>query len=102
MIKKFIDKNTITLRNYHILNKQNPKWFNIILLNPKLRKIFKYTFQKISKYRFFKKVNSKFLNKLFFYQIKIQKNKRFHFIDFKFTSRNCLVFNLGEKINISY
>lgn len=101
MIKKFIDKNTITLRNYHILNKQNPKWFNIILLNPKLRKIFKYTFQKISKYRFFKKVNSKFLNKLFFYQIKIQKNKRFHFIDFKFTSRNCLVFNLGEKININ-
>jgi hypothetical protein len=101
MFSKFIHKDTITLRNYHILNKKNPKWFTLILLNPKLRKITKYILEKTSNYNLLKKINTKFLNKLFFYQIKIQKSKRFNFIDFKFTSRNCLVLKLGEKINVN-
>ena len=69
MFSKFIHKDTITLRNYHILNKKNPKWFTLILLNPKLRKITKYILEKTSNYNLLKKINTKFLNKLFFYQI---------------------------------
>ena len=47
MINKFIDKNTITLINYHIVNKKNPKWFTLILLNPKLRKLTKYILENV-------------------------------------------------------
>ena len=86
-----ISKNIAPLRNFHYLNENNPKWFVFILLNPIFRKLIHNLLNKLSFFRFFKKIKKRFKNKLFIYPIIFTKRNRIYFLDYGMNARPSLI-----------
>ena len=86
-----ISKNIAPLRNFHYLNENNPKWFVFILLNPTFRKLIHNVLNKLSFFRFFKKIKKRFKNKLFIYPIIFTKRNRIYFLDYGMNARPSLI-----------
>ena len=93
MLKQFINKDIISLRNFHYINKNNTKWFKIILLNLKLRNFFLFVLNYLSFIKFFNKLAKRYKSKLFHYPISFSNKDKIFFIDYGLNARPSFVLN---------
>jgi hypothetical protein len=101
MLKQFINKDIISLRNFHYINKNNTKWFKIILLNLKLRNFFLFVLNYLSFIKFFNKLAKRYKSKLFHYPISFSNKDKIFFIDYGLNARPSFVLKTNQVLKLN-